>query len=203
MTSEGWGRDWTDGTFRGALYINGEYLPAGGVALQKVPQPSHLFAIKTHANTDVLQRLYHGAEAPRLRRGYDITGKFQVYSQELAEKLRECESLGTYFLFAPLDRVTDVFDAVNGESYKLVRPLASSVVSGVSESTHPTKILLDGVEDPTAATITGQTVDANETGVITIHYTPVYKVRALMVEDFPKFNGYDVNFTFSETVRVG
>ncbi len=202
MPNQGWARAWTNGFLRGALYSNGLTIALGQNEFQAVKQPSTLWAIATHANTHVTQKLYHGAEAPRLRQGFDFVGKMQVGAQDIADALRDAEVNGTYFLYTPLDRRTDIFDATNGNSYLLTRPLASSILA-VDESSHPTEILLDGVVDPSAANVAGQSVAAQATGVITIRYTPIYRVLALeCTVSVPKFNAYDVDYRFSEVVRV-
>lgn len=201
-TREGWGKDWTDGFMQGGLYLNGE-LYTVGIRHTKTPQSSTLFGIKTHANTDVLQRLYHGVEAPQRRQGFDISGQLRMFAQEQAESFRETMAVGTYFMFAPMDRAVDTFSAVSGTSYLLTRPLASSVIGSVTESDHPTIVKLDGVVDPTAANVVGQAVSALATGVLTIHYSPIYRMIVQSFEEsVEKFNDLTFDFTFQEIVRT-
>lgn len=201
-TREGWGKDWTDGFMLGGLYINGTTFLVN-IQHSKVPQESTLFALKTHANTHILQRLYHGPEAPQRRQGFDFSGQMRMYSQEQAEAIREAMSLSAAFLFAPMDRATDTFNAVNGTSYKLVRPLASSVIGAVTEANHPTIVKLDGVEDPSAANVSGQTVAALDTGVLTVHYTPIYKmICQSFTESVEKWNDFTFDYLFQEVVSV-
>lgn len=201
-TDQGYAR-WDDGYLRPFCYINGLRINLGASAYTKTPQEGSLWALKTHAGTHIVQRAYRGPEAPRERKGFRFTGRMQVNSQDRAEALRAACVHGGPFYFANLDRATDVFDAVIGEAYKLTRPLATSVLAseGVDETSHPTKILLDGVVDPTAASITGQVVTAADTGVLTIHYTPIYRVITLdWAETIEKFNAFDFDFTFEEVV---
>jgi hypothetical protein len=192
---------WDDSFLQGeAAYLDGLRVPQVK-GLEVAPQEGTLWGLRTHANTMIAQRLYHGPEAPKTRRGIDITGSWKVFSKEFAEKLRSCAAAGAVFYFAPLDRRTDRFDAVSGETYKLTRPLARSIVPWVSAVSHPDKILLDGVVDPTAATISGQNVVANDTGEIEVHYTPIYRVIGRrMSESIQQANSFVVSFEFEEFV---
>jgi len=131
----------------------------------------------------------------------DFTGAWNVWSKEFAETIRSAGAAGTVFYFSPLDRRTDRFDATSGETYKLTRPLARGIVPWVTSLTHPDKILLDGVEDPSAATVSGQNVVANATGEIEVHYTPAYRVIwKRMSDSIPAANGFVVSFEFEEFV---
>lgn len=192
---------WDDGFLQGeAAYLNGLRVPKLQ-SFEANPQAATLWGLRTHANTMIAQRLYHGPEAPRLRRGLDFTGTWNVWSKEFAETIRSAGAAGTVFYFCPLDRRTDRFDATSGETYKLTRPLARGIVSWVTALTHPDKILLDGSVDPTAATVSGQNVVANATGEIEVHYTPVYRVIGKRMSDsIPTANGYVLSFEFEEFV---
>lgn len=191
---------WEDGFLQGDGYLNGLAIPKFR-AYKRDPQEGTLFGLKTHANTMIAQRLYHGVEAPRLRQGFNFSGSWKLWSKEVAEAIREAVAIGEPFLFCPLDRATDVFDAVSGSSYKLTRPVARDTVGWITALTHPDLIKLDGVEDSGAATISGQDVTANDTGVITIHYTPIYEVIGKTVShDIPANNEFNVSFLFEEFV---
>lgn len=191
---------WEDGFLQGGLYLAGLEVPKLQ-AYRRDQQEGTLWGLKTHANTMIAQRLYHGPEAPRLRRGYNFSGKWLIWDRAFIEKIREATGSGEPFYFAPLDRATDTFDAVSGETYKLVRPLARGIVPWVTAVTHPDGIELDGVVDLAAATVSGQNVVANDTGVITVHYTPAYKVIGKTIsDDIPTNNGYDLSFMFEEFV---
>lgn len=192
---------WDDGFLQGeAAYLNGLRVPMM-TAFDATPQEGTVWGLRTHANTMIGQRLYHGPEAPNLRRGVDFSGTWKVFSKTFAERLRAAGASGDVFYFAPLDRRTDRFDAVSGETYKLTRPLARSIVPWVSAVSHPDKILLDGVVDPTAATISGQNVVANDTGEIEVHYTPIYRVIGRrMSESIQQANSFVVSFEFEEFV---
>lgn len=198
-TDQGY-NSWDDGFLQGGPYLNGLQVPKFQ-AYKREPQEGVLFGLSTHANTKIAQRLYHGIEAPRIRQGFNFSGNWRIWDKEFIEAIREAVGAGEPFLFAPLDRCTDVFDAIDGSSYQLTRPLARSVVSWVTDLTHPDLIKIDGVTDPTAATISGQTVTAAATGVLTIHYTPIYEVIGKTIsDDIPTNNGYDLSFVFEEFV---
>lgn len=198
-TDQGY-NSWDDGYLQGGTYLAGLAVPKLQ-AYKRTPHEGTLFGLRTHANTMIAHRLYHGVEAPRLRRGYDFSGTWVIWDIDLIKAIRTATGSGQSFLFSPLDRCTDTFDATSGETYKLTRSVARGTVSWVTSATHPDEILLDGVVDPTAATVSGQNVVANDTGVITVHYTPVYRVIGRLVsDDIPTNNGFDLNFNFEEFV---
>lgn len=200
-TDQGY-NSWDDGYLQGDTYLAGLAVPKLQ-AYKRDEQEGVLFGLKTHANTTVGQRLYHGVEAPRLRRGYNFTGQWTMWDKDLAKAIRAATSSGQTFYFAPLDRCTDVFDATSGETYSLTRPLARGIVGWVTDVTHPDEIELDGVTDLAAATVSGQQLLANSTGVITIHYTPAYRVTGRTIsDDIPTNNGYDIAFFFEEFVTI-
>lgn len=161
------------------VYLDGLLVETGLQGISKKPSSGTLFHMKSHANTSILQRLYFGPEAPQRRDGITFSLEFQVFADDLAEKIRSVAVRSSWFYFTPFDRQTDIFDAVSGEAYKLTRPLARSIVSGVTSVTHPDLVYLDDVLDGAAATVSGQTLTANSTGVIRIDYTPIYKVVLL------------------------
>lgn len=161
------------------IYIDGLMVETGIQGFSKKPSASTLFHMKSHANTSILQRLYFGPESPLRRDSYDFSLEFQVWLDTLIEKLRSISVRGSWFYFCPFDRQTDIFNATSGTAYKLTRPVARGIVTGVTSATHPDLIYLDDTLDGTAATISGQTVTANDTGVIRVDYTPAYKVVLL------------------------
>lgn len=186
------------------VYIDGMFVETGMQGLSKKPSSGTLFHMKSHANTSILQQLYFGPEAPQRRDGVDFSVEFQVFVDELLEKLRSISSLSNWFYFCPFDRQADIFDAVSGSSYTLVRPLARSVVPGVTSVTHPDLIYLDGVLDGAAASVSGQTLTANATGVIRIDYTPAYRVVLLgdITERIGDIGEILVSMTLNEVVLV-
>lgn len=186
------------------VYINGLFVETGMQGFSKKPSGSTLFHMKSHANTSILQRLYFGAEAPQRRESIDFALQFQVFADDLLDKLRSIQSKGSWFYFCPFDRQSDTFDATSGSTYKLTRPIASSVVSGVTSVTHPEVIYLDDVVDGAAASVSGQTVTANDTGLLRVDYTPVYKVVLLgdISESVGEINEILVSLTLNEVVTV-
>lgn len=75
------------------------------------------------------------------------------------------------------------FDAVDAGVYALARPHAAGLVPGVTTGTHPPLILLDGVEDAGAATVTGTVVTAAATGRISVYYMPLYSVMVTALSE--------------------
>lgn len=168
----------------GEVYLDGYFIPTGLQSHQRKSSGSSMFHMKTHKNTSILQKLYFEEAAADLRDGYNVSFMLQVFIDELMAKAKQIESLGTWFYFCPFDRVTETFRATNGQTYKLSRPLAAGIVTGVTSLTHPVVVLLDGTETPSAASVTGQTVTAAADGLIQIDYTPVYKMVAVGGVDF-------------------
>src|SRR5678815_3128700 len=136
-------------------WLDGAFMERVTCPLSWDPE-TDLVVAKTHAGTHVAQRWIGGSKAPRSMKGRTFTLQALIWSEEDCYRLMAVQSKGLV-QFSTGQRCVDVFEAVTGSSYLLRRPLASSVVTDVDETSHPTVVLLDDVVDATAATVTGQT----------------------------------------------
>jgi len=185
-------------------WFDGAVLAAGGLPLQQPidfsPGPGVLL-LQSHADTDILQVPYAGSKSPaqksRLTFSFILLGDFQ----EDYYRFKAARAKARPVYFCPGMRQVEAFDAISGTIYQLSRPLATGIVSGVSEGSHPTLVYLNGVLTPSAATVAGQSVTANASGVILVRYTPVHQVVvAELREQIIEENRLDVAITLQEVV---
>lgn len=176
--------DWTRGYLLSTgPYLGGHFLERGFAQALTWSEPTGLILQETLAGTHKLWRPFSDTKAPRDMQG--ISASIDLYRVTEEDK-RVLESLirsGSPVLYADGRTETDLFpNSITGESKKLTRPIAAGTVAGVSESTHPTVVRLDGVVDAAAATVTGQNVSVLKTGSVEVRYTPVYTVIFLTLD---------------------
>lgn len=155
------------------MYLNGVMLPWRQV--DEEPAPS-CWALPTEGGTHLFQRQYRGAVKPKDKSVLAFSFEFQVDDHVTWAALDEAKAQCAPFYFTAGIRKTDIFPATSGTVYRLTRPLAAGIVPGVTSLTHPSIVKLNGVVDAGAATVSGQNVTANDTGTISVEYTPVHLV---------------------------
>lgn len=133
--------------------------------------------VEKHDGTHVRVGTYRGDKAPEQYSAYGFSFQWLHKYDEDWNRFEDLFAGGATFTFSIGIRAVDVFEATSGQTYTLSRPIAAGVVTGVTTSTHPHEIFLDGASDPTAASIATQTVTANDTGTIKIRYTPLFTVE--------------------------
>lgn len=163
-------------------WVNGEFLDSKTEPFTKDPALG-VNLLLSKAGTAILQKPYRGAKAPDAWNRVVFTFQMMADYRDDFLRFRRAAAIGSPFWFTPGGRETDIFQAVTSSTYTLTRPLASSQVTGVTEVTHPTVVLLDGVVDAAAATVVTQTVTALKTGQIEVQYTPVYWVAVMEAEE--------------------
>lgn len=164
------------------IYLNGSWVPQRPV-LRQEPFEESCWALPTAAGTHIFQREFRGDDAPKDKRALRFSFDVQADTDLAWWALKEAKGTCAPFYFATGVRQTDTFAATSGSTYRLTSPIAAGIVPGVTTVTHPHVIKLDGVVDPSAATISGQTLTANATGTIIVQYTPVHWVR---IAQFPE-----------------
>ena len=183
------------------FYVDDGFLVTASLPI-KVNPSTGVNLLVSRAGTATLQKPFRGSKAPD---GYErLVFKISMKADSESDfyVFRRIKAKGAAVNFSPGMRMTDIFQATSGEVYTLSRPLASSVVPGVNETTHPTTILLDGVSTPSAATVVGQAVTANSTGEIEVQYTPLFKVAVLSTsEQIAAFNDYPLEVELSELIQ--
>lgn len=167
-----------DPWFDGQTYLDGRSfsLLDGPEGISWQADGAALLARRTLAGTHLTQRRYLGATAPNARTTYRFSTSFLAAAQEDVRAVLAAEGRGEVVYFCPFVYACEVFEVASGSTYKLSRPRASDVVPGVTTTTHPHGLVLDGVLTPGAATISGQTVTAAATGTLEVHYCPVFRV---------------------------
>lgn len=139
--------------------------------------PSSGLIVKTTlAGTHVIQRPYTGSTSPALRQRYTFGASLLAANEDDYRAINLAESRGAAVYWCPFVRTIETFDATSGSTYTLSRPDANGIVTGVTGSTHPYAILLAGVVSPGSGAVSGATLTAAATGVISVEYTPVFRV---------------------------
>lgn len=156
------------------IFLDGTFIPQWpGLKADAAPS---LFLLPTHGRTHIIQRPFAGSVKPKDYHALVFTVPTQAVDQASWYRLKRAKAKGGAFWFAPGIRQVDVFPATNGAPFRLSRPLATGIVTGITALTHPTIIFLDDEEDPSAATVSGQNVTANADGELAIEYSPAHRV---------------------------
>ena len=177
--------EWTDPVYLlDRPYLNGSFLS------RQIPKPTQrkpvvgVIPLPTCAGTHVVQGDFAGAKSPNDKVEWEWTITFNpVDSQDDYELFMVAMAKGGPVYWTAGQPCVDTFNAVSGSTYKVSRPLADGIVPDGSLATdHAYKVYLDGVLTPSAASVSGQTVTAANTGEITIIYCPVHRVLLQMDE---------------------
>lgn len=195
---------WTQNWFDQQPWLDGRQLSAvGGPSQISWTSASGLIIVPTCAGTHVLQRPYYGTDAPsdRRRLAFQLSMLCDDYDDYRA--LARAAARGSAVNWWPGVYATEVFTITNASTYKLARPVAWSTITGVTAVTHPLDMYLDGVQDLTAATVSGQTLTAADSGVLEVHYSPVFKVVVLdLAQEVSEPNLMMVSCTLEEVLTV-
>lgn len=158
--------------------------------------------VQTHSGNHSHVGIYRGTKAPDeySRYIFNVTFRHREYAD--LTLLQRLYRSGNTFDFSVGIRTTDEFTATSGQTYTLSRPIAAGVVTGITTSTHPHEILLNGSSNPSAASIATQTVTANNTGTITVTYTPLFSVKMTSFNtSFPGEGIMDTTFVLEESIE--
>jgi hypothetical protein len=178
------------------IWIDGNFIKNVGLRMQGA---AGVWALPTAAGTHIFQRPYRGDSKPKNFDAYRFSLTIRAVDEDSWYFIKRARAKAAPFYFASGIRVEDEFAATSGSSYRLSRPLASGVVTGVTSVTHPTVILLNGAVSPSSGSVSGQTLTASATGAITVIYTPVHAVWfAGWTEDAGTFNGADASIELEE-----
>ena len=162
-----------------------------------------LVVVPTFAGTHVLQRPYYGADAPEDRRRVQFSVGMLCDDYDDYRAFARAAASGAAVYWWPSIYTTEVFEIAAGSTYKLTRPVAWTLASGVSNVTHPLDLYLDGVSDSGAATVSGQTVTAVKTGTLEINYSPIFKVVVLdLAQEVLSPNQMRISATLEEVITI-
>lgn len=180
------------------VWIDGTWVHNVPMQVEMAPG---LFALPTHGGTHVMQRLYRGDLKPADYSALRFSMTIRAALQAAWYAVKTARAKGAPFYFAPGIRQVDYFAATTGSTYRLTRPLATGIVTGITSGTHPTVVRLNGSVDPSAATVTGQDVVAAATGAISVEYTPAHLVYfASFNESIGDHNLAELNVTLEEVL---
>lgn len=157
-------------------WLDGGYFETGTAHPTNWEPADNTIVLDNLAGGNILQLLYTGSKAPSLQQGYPFDMHWLVAVQADFERLVAAKARGTPVQFCIGCRVCDSFLAISGQSYTLSRPVANGVVTGVTDLAYPQRIVLNGVDTPSAGSVSAQTFTAAATGVIDVHYTPLHYV---------------------------
>lgn len=193
---------WDDRWLIDAPWLDNGTLP-GGITALAWEEADTLLALPTHGGTTILQNLDLGTAAPDTRVAFGFTvSRLGVTEAEYA-RVRRAKAKGRAFYWCPYVWAEEVFQIVNGSTYTLTRPVARGIVTGVTALTHPDTLELDGSSAPSAATVSGQTVTAADTGELVIRYLPVFRViMPRLSNQVPEVNGLSYDFDLLEVVQL-
>lgn len=194
---------WTNPLVNNPVYIDGRtFDPLDGPSSLSWSQTSGLIIVRTLAGTHVLLRPYHGSGSPTGRDALTFSTAFLIANEDDYRALQLACAKAAAVNFCPFVRCLETFDATSGSSYSLSRPLAAGTVTGVTTLTHPSVILLAGVESPGSGTVSGQTLSATATGQIGVEYTPYFRVVPRIAQEYAEPNGLVVTLDCEEVVQV-
>jgi hypothetical protein len=181
------------------IYLDGT--PYDSVAVQ-IQKAQGLFALQTHAGTDIAQRPYRGADksADYDKLTFQLSFQAQKQVQWEALKLARAKCSTFYFSFGVPDWA--VFNVTSGDHFTMPRYFAYDVIAGVTTGTNPTRIYLNGVLTPSAASFSGRAGTANNTGQIAVHYTAATLAYFTQFpESIPELNNATIQATIEECLQ--
>lgn len=167
---------WEAEFYRGLPYLGGYTLSRKFSRGFSWTDSAGIFVLPTHGGTAITQRPFLGENRPLEL----VAAEFRIPRAAVDEEdwflIRRVKASGASALFVPYLWTEEVLDVVSGENYLLGRSVAWGIATGVSSATHPARYFLDDSEDPSAATISGQTLTALATGRLAVRYMPAFRV---------------------------
>lgn len=195
---------WTTNWFTSQPQLDSRTLSAvGGPDAISWTVANGLVVVPTFAGTHVLQRPYYGTDAPEDRRRVQFSVSMLADDYDDYRAFARAAAAGAAVYWWPGIYTTEVFEITAGSTYKLSRPVAWSIATGVTSVTHPLDLYLDGVSDSGAATVSGQTLTAVKSGTLECNYSPIFKVVVLdFGQEVVSPNEMRLNATLEEVITV-
>ncbi len=200
---------WDSRFLSGVPQLDGKGWSAHGIPLEMQwteLEDSEVFAIPTASGEHVLQSPFVDAVAPDNPSRLMFELPIQLIDEEVYFRLLRAKRKGEAVQFVPYLWDEDHYaDASAADVFSLSRPVAWTVVSGVTSVTHPAIFYKDGAVDTNCVALSGtlsQTVTVAEAGDISIRYMPVFSVVVRGVSSqFEGVNGAVANVTLEEVRR--
>jgi len=200
---------WDSRFLSGVPYLDGKEWTAHGIPLDmqwREADDDMCFMIQTASGEHVLQAPFSGVASSDQPSRYIFEMPVQLIDEEVYFRLLRAKRKGAAVQFVPYLWDEEHFDnATAADVYYLSRPVAWTVVSGVTSVTHPALFYKDGVYDSNCVALSGtlsQTVTIAESGDIAIRYMPVFNVVVRDVSSqFEDVNGAVASVTLEEVRR--
>ena len=195
---------WTTNWFTSQPQLDSHTLSAiGGPDQISWTTSSGLIVVPTFAGTHVLQRPYYGTDAPENRNRVSFSVSMLCDDYDDYRAFARSAASGAAVYWWPSIYTTEVFEITAAATYKLTRPVAWSLATGVSSVTHPLDMYLEGVADAASGSVSGQTFTAAKTGTLEISYSPIFRVVVLdLQQDVASPNEMRISCTLEEVVTV-
>ena len=162
--------------------------------------------IPTKAKTHRVQTVALGTSAPIVRTSFRFSATLIANDENEYFRIWRASQRGATVNWVPFCWTEEIFNATSGSTYKLSRPVAWGISSSANSTNHPARIFLAAVEEPTPGdygTISGQTLTAATTGVITVRYVPAFKVVVNAPSNaVPVSNGLEFSLEMREAISV-
>lgn len=147
-----------------------------GISVSRGPGAS---VLETHAGTHRVHVPYTGTATASQRRAYTFGLRLVADSEADWYQLEHLAQSGAVMSYVPLLWVVDELrDVQSGRDYYLSRSVARTLsATGITDITHPDEYVRDGIVDPSAGSIAGNTFSATASGsVVRIRYLPYFNV---------------------------
>lgn len=175
--------DWNSRFLQGYPQLDGQDWTAHGIPLDlswRETDDSEPFIIPVASGEHVIQSIIADDAAADNPPRYIFEVPLQLIDEEVYFRLLRAKRKAEAVQFVPYLWDEDHFaNQVNGDVRSLTRPVAWTVVAGVSSVTHPAIFYKDGVEDSDCAALSGtlsQVLTVAEDGDISVRYMPVFRV---------------------------
>jgi hypothetical protein len=200
---------WDSRFLSGVPYLDGQAWTAHGTPLGMTWEESPhdmAFVIPTASGEHVLQAPFSGVASSDQPSRYIFELPVQLIHEETYFRLLRAKRKGAAVQFVPYLWDEEHFDnAQVSDVFSLSRPLAWTVVPGVSSVTHPAIFYKDGAVDTDCASLGGtlsQVLTVAEAGDIAVRYMPVFNVVVRDVSSqFEDVNGAVATVTLEEVRR--
>jgi hypothetical protein len=191
------------GLFDAPIWLDGRTFsvhngPESGVAWAT---PMTAYLVQALDGSHRVIRPHLGEGAPDGRAPVSFSMELMIASESDYRSLMRAEARAAAVWVCPLIRSIEVFQAVSGGSYRLSRPIAYGIVPGVNETEYETIVEIDGVENSSAATVSGRTVSALASGVLVIESTPVFACLVKISHSYRTANALVVSVSCDEGIE--
>jgi hypothetical protein len=200
---------WDSRFLSGVPYLDGKEWTAHGIPLEMTWEEAEddlAFLIQTASGEHVMQSVFSGVASSDQPSRYIFQLPVQLIDEEVYFRLLRAKRKGVAVQFVPYLWDEEHFDGAEASDvYSLSRPVAWTVVTGVTSGTHPAIFYKDGVVDTNCVALSGtlsQVVTVAEPGDIAIRYMPVFLVVVREVSSqFEGVNGATATVTLEEVRR--